>query len=107
MLHALEATDRLAELLARERVLHRHVEAAARAAVGIRGEEDETSVARAIDRRAARRDPRGRRAGELDRVETAGEVGAAERADLDPRCAVLDEPEARPVVVMRPDDDRL
>ena len=53
VLHRLEGADGLAELLARERVARRHVEAAARAAVGVGGEQHEAGVARAVDRGAA------------------------------------------------------
>src|SRR5438034_10861760 len=49
VLDALEAADGLTELLTRERVLDRHVEAAPRAAVGVGGEEHEPRVARPVD----------------------------------------------------------
>ena len=54
VLHRLEGADRLAELLARERVARRHVDAAARAAVRVGGEQHEAGVARAVDRARGR-----------------------------------------------------
>ena len=90
-----------------QRILARHLQAAARAAVGVGGEQDQPGVDGRVDGGRAAGELRRRRVAKRHGREPAGHVGPGQAVMLDAGGAAFDQPQTRAGVVAGRDDDRV